>query len=71
MERNGYTYNDYYGKNKFGWNCHIYELRRNGKVIYRFCNEIPDDGSEIQAGIDHFYEKAEKILDDNRVNSVK
>lgn len=58
-------------KNKFGWNCHIYELRRNGKVIYRFCNEIPDDGSEIQAGIDHFYEKAEKILDDNRVNSVK
>ena len=58
-------------KNKFGWNCHIFELRRNVKVIYRFCNEIPDDGSEIQAGIDHFYEKAEKILDDNRVNSDK
>ncbi len=63
MERKSYTYNDYSGKNKFGWDCHIYELRKNGKVIYKFNNEIQDDGSEIQSGVDHFYEKAEKIMD--------
>ena len=43
--------------------AHIYELRKNGKVIYKFNNEIQDDGSEIQSGVDHFYEKAEKIMD--------
>ena len=61
MERNSYTYNDYFGKNKFV--CHIYELRKNGKVFYKFNNEIQEDGSEIQSGVDHFYEKAEKIMD--------
>ena len=50
---------------------YIYELRKNGKVIYQFCNEIQDDGSEIQSGVEHFYEKAEKIMDNNRVNSIE
>ena len=49
----------------------IYELRKNGKVIYQFCNEIQDDGSEIQSGVEHFYEKAEKIMDNNCVNSIE
>ena len=32
-------------------------------MIYKFNNEIQEDGSEIQSGVDHFYEKAEKIMD--------
>lgn len=63
MEKNGYTFNDYMGKNIVGNPCHTYELRKNGKVIYSLNVSFNEDGTEPEAAVKHFYEKADQIMD--------
>ncbi len=63
MKAHAFTIADYYGKNIIGKPCHTYELRDNGKVLYRMHNELREDGSELPGPKKVFGEKCDAIME--------
>ncbi len=71
MENNAFTFHDFYGKNIIDKPCHTYQLLKNGTPIYTLHNALGPDGTEAEAAVRHFYEKAERIMDALAENESK
>jgi len=63
MKAHAFTVVDYYGKNMIGRPCHTYELRDNGKVLYRMHSELLEDGSELPGPQKVFEKKCDAIME--------
>ena len=61
-ETHSFSFHDYFGRNVIGKPCHVYELRDWGEVICQLNNEI-QNGTENDSAVQHFQEKAERVMD--------
>ena len=71
MENHEYIIHDFYGENRIGIPCHIYQLKDHGKVLYTLNNVLLEDGSEHPEPIKLFYDRAEAIMDDMSEEGTK
>ncbi len=70
MENHAFTKREYFGENRIGDRCHIYELLCDGKSVHRLLVDIDGEEENEEDSRRVFNEKCELIMDIMREQGI-